>query len=58
MISPKYAPEIHRLFIKETTPDDVIKAMYKAHEAKMRRNAKEKKRARAVYENQIQLRYS
>ena len=55
MISPVYKNEIHRMYIKETTSEDVVSAMYKAHEAQMRKNAKAKKKARTVYENQIQL---
>jgi hypothetical protein len=40
----RYKAEIHRQFLRETTPDDVIRQMWKAHEAQLRRNRRESRK--------------
>lgn len=37
---------VHRQFVKNTTDDSVIKALLRAHEAQMRRNAYAKRKQR------------
>lgn len=44
--------EVHRLYLKNTTDASLIMAMWKAHEAQMRRN-RLKKKGRVQLEGQI-----